>query len=286
MNKGIVDSGCGGVLMEKSSEEAMELFETLSDHTQQFSSRGRQGVKSKGMYEVNLNGGSPNQMAVVERKLDMIAKAMSTQNISPSQQATQLQVCAVCSHFDYTTDTCPLYSFVDQEQANYVGQNDYPPKNNPYSNTYNLGWRNHPNFSWNNNQSALNHQGQYRSSQSAAQPVQESKKSDLESIVMQLATQQQQMLTSQKLFMAEEKQFWIKQRQTNAKHEQSIQRLEVQVGQMAKKLSGRKQGEFPAQTIPNPVGYQQLKAVTVLKSGKVIGTEETSQSSPHRASKS
>jgi hypothetical protein len=47
MNKGIVDSGYGGVLIEKSSEEAMELFETLSDHTQQFSSRGRQGVKSK-----------------------------------------------------------------------------------------------------------------------------------------------------------------------------------------------------------------------------------------------
>jgi hypothetical protein len=89
MNKGIVDSGCGGVLMEKSSEEAMELFETLSDHTQQFSPRGRQRVKSKGMYEVNLSGGSPNQMAMVERKLDMTIKAMTAQNISPNQQAAQ-----------------------------------------------------------------------------------------------------------------------------------------------------------------------------------------------------
>jgi hypothetical protein len=34
MNKGVVDSSCGGVLMEKSNEEAMELFETLSDHSQ------------------------------------------------------------------------------------------------------------------------------------------------------------------------------------------------------------------------------------------------------------
>jgi hypothetical protein len=57
MNKGIVDSGCGCVLMEKSSEEALELFKTLSKYSQQFSSKGRQGVKSKGMYEVNLNGG-------------------------------------------------------------------------------------------------------------------------------------------------------------------------------------------------------------------------------------
>jgi hypothetical protein len=237
MNKGVVDSGCGGVLMEKSSEEAMELFETLIDHSQQFSSRGRQGVKSKGMYEVNLNGESLNQMAVMERKLDMIVKAIFAQNISPSQQAAQIQVCAVCSQFDHTTETCPLYSSVDQEQVNYVGQNSYPPKNNPYSNTYNPGWRNHPNFSWNNNQNALNLQGQQRNSQQAAELVQESKKSDLESIVRQLAASQEQ-------FMEEEKKFWTEQRQTNAKHEQSIQRLEVQVGQMAKELSGRKQDEF------------------------------------------
>jgi hypothetical protein len=163
-NKGIVDSGCGGVLMEKSSKEAMELFETLSEHSQQFSSRGRQGVKSKGLYEVNLNCRSPSHMVAVDRKLDMIVKAMALQNISPSQQATPPQVCAIYSQFDQTTDTCPLYSSPDQEQANYVGQNNYPPKNNPYSNTYNPGWRNHPNFSWSNNQSALNFQGQQRNS--------------------------------------------------------------------------------------------------------------------------
>ena len=32
-NKRIVNSACGGVLMEKSSKEAMELFETLSEHS-------------------------------------------------------------------------------------------------------------------------------------------------------------------------------------------------------------------------------------------------------------
>ena len=56
-NKSIVDLASGGVLMEKNSEEAIELFETFSENSQQFSSRGRQGVKSKGMYEVNMNGG-------------------------------------------------------------------------------------------------------------------------------------------------------------------------------------------------------------------------------------
>ena len=120
-NKVVVDSGCGGVLMEKSGEEAMELFEQLSDHSQQFSSKRRQGIKSKGMYKVNPNGGSPSHMATVDRKLDMIVKAMALRNISCNQQAAPLQVCAICSQFDHTIDTCHLYSFVDQEQANYVG---------------------------------------------------------------------------------------------------------------------------------------------------------------------
>jgi hypothetical protein len=118
-NKGVVDSGCGGVLMEKSNEEAIELFKTLSEHSQQLASRGRQGIRSKGIYEVNLNGGSPSHMVTVDKKLDMIVKAMALQNISPSQQAAPLQVCAICSQFDHTTDTCPLYSSADQEQANY-----------------------------------------------------------------------------------------------------------------------------------------------------------------------
>jgi hypothetical protein len=78
------------VLKEKSNEEAMELFETLSEHSQQFSSKERQGIKSKGMYEMNLNGGSPSHMVIVDRKLDMIVKAMALQNISPSQQAAPL----------------------------------------------------------------------------------------------------------------------------------------------------------------------------------------------------
>jgi hypothetical protein len=251
----------------------MELFETLSEHSQQFSSRGRQGVKSRGLYEVNSNGGSSSHMVAVDRKLDMIVKAMALQNISPIQQITPSQVCALCSQLDHTTETCPLYSSTDQEQANYVGQSNYPPKNNPYSNTYNPGWRNHPNFSWSNNQ------GQQRNSQQAAQPIQESKKNDLESLVMQ-------MVKSQDQFLTEEKQFRNEQRQTNAKHEQSIQRLEVQVGQLAKEINVRKQGELPAQTIPNPGGHQQVQAITTLRNGKTIGVDEPKQVTQDEASMS
>ncbi|MED6151315.1 hypothetical protein PIB30_081330 [Stylosanthes scabra] len=37
-------------------------------------------------------------------------------------------------------------------QVNYVNNQPRPPYNDPHSNTYNPGWRNHPNFSWGGNQ--------------------------------------------------------------------------------------------------------------------------------------
>jgi hypothetical protein len=77
---------------------------------------------------VSINGGVQTHMATMERKLDMLVKAMTTHNISHIQQIAQVKVYAICYHSDHTTETCPMSSFIDYEQANYVGQNNYPPK--------------------------------------------------------------------------------------------------------------------------------------------------------------
>jgi hypothetical protein len=60
-------------------------------------------------------------MATLERKLDMLVKVMTTHNISHIQQIAQMEVCAICSHSNHTSETCPMFSFTDQEQENYVG---------------------------------------------------------------------------------------------------------------------------------------------------------------------
>jgi len=70
------DSAYGGVPMEKNSEEAIQRFETLSENSQQFSSRGRQGLKGNGIYEVNIKGGVQTQIATMKKNLDMLVKAM------------------------------------------------------------------------------------------------------------------------------------------------------------------------------------------------------------------
>lgn len=71
--------------MEKTSEEVVDLFEILTENSQQFSSRGKKGLKGKGVYEVSTNGGVQTQMETMERKLNMIVKAMTNNSIAPFQ---------------------------------------------------------------------------------------------------------------------------------------------------------------------------------------------------------
>jgi hypothetical protein len=182
-----------------------------------------------------------------------------------------------------------MSSFTDQEQVNYVGHNNFPSKNNPYSNTYNAGWCNHPNFLWNNNQNVQNPQGQqtnFQQGNTYQAPPQvmhlkpKQKKNDLEGAILQFITVQQQTNAQTNLSI----------QKLEATTSQAIQRLETHVGQMAKEMSERKMSEFPSQTIHNLRGHKQVNAVTFLRNGKVIDnkveTEKEVQAPPTKATTS
>ena len=67
--------------------------------------------------------------------------------------------CGICSIQGHPTDMCPTLQEDGLEQVNalgykgpsaYQGQGPSQPKYDPYSSTYNPGWRNHPNLSYGN----------------------------------------------------------------------------------------------------------------------------------------
>ena len=62
----------------------------------------------------------------------------------------QAMSCSICQSFEHLVEECPTMPVVREmfrDQANVIRQ--FTPSNNAsYSNTYNLNWRNHPNFSW------------------------------------------------------------------------------------------------------------------------------------------
>ncbi|CAN6695643.1 unnamed protein product [Malus baccata var. baccata] len=171
------------------------------------------------------------------------------------------EVCGVCSMMGHVTDICP--SFRDQgglEQANALGgfQGQQRQKYDPYSNNYNVGWRNHPHLKWNNQdngqQSVPNNYNRppgffQARPQTPFQPQQQQAPSkSLEDLIASLAnsTQSHQQKT-----------------------DKAIENLERQMSQLASLIGQQHQpGRLPSQTVTNP-NAEQLNAMT-LRSRKEV----------------
>ncbi|XP_031277994.1 uncharacterized protein LOC116136420 [Pistacia vera] len=135
------------------------------------------------------------------------------------------------------------------DQANYVSNFRWP-NNNPYSETYNPVWRNHPNFSWSNNNQVKQPLPGFQS---------QKKKSNLEEMMVKFLSTTNTRIHNQEV---------------------SIKNLEAQIGQLANIISGKQQGHLPSDTEKNP--NEQCKAIT-LRDGKVIGEEESQKKAESEA---
>ena len=82
------------------------------------------------------------------------------QQLAMGGTTQQVMTCGICSKNGHPTDSCPtLYEEGNNEQVNAVGgfqgQNGFQRKYYPFFNTYNLGWRDRPNFSYGGIQQAV-----------------------------------------------------------------------------------------------------------------------------------
>ena len=133
-----------------------------------------------------------------------------------------MKACGICAASNHPTDMCPTLQEDSHEHINairgFLGQ---PQRRyDPYSNTYNPGWRDHPNFSYGP-----------RPPYPAPQPS-TSSGTPLEDIVKSLA---------------------LNTKQFQEETRQSIQDLGNQVSQLASSVSRlESQGKLPSQTVINP----------------------------------
>ncbi|KAI5657805.1 hypothetical protein M9H77_26598 [Catharanthus roseus] len=148
INRQMVDSSCGGTFLHKTADETWDLFENLSDNSQQHSTSSCVGtsrqIGNRGMYEVSQNVDLSLKVDALSKKFDQLLALNTLPTNSPNVQG----VCAICSSPSHVIYGCPsasLFPEFVQEQVN-VAQG-FHRQNDPYSNTYNSGWRNHPNFS-------------------------------------------------------------------------------------------------------------------------------------------
>ncbi|XP_057248187.1 uncharacterized protein LOC130590178 [Beta vulgaris subsp. vulgaris] len=134
-----------------------------------------------------------------------------------------------------------------------MGKTTEAPNNDPYSNTFNPGWRNHPNFSWRNQgQQNANVNSQIPPGFHQKQPQQEIRPS------WELAIEKLANATSERIEKLETKVDQIAISNRN---------VELQLGQLANAINSRSQGALPSNTEVNP--KQHCNAVT-LRNGKEL----------------
>ncbi|CAN6677885.1 unnamed protein product [Malus baccata var. baccata] len=193
-------------------------------------------------------------------------------------------VCGVCSMQGHANDQCPqLIENGGWESANAVGfGNQNQPRHDPYPNTYNPGWRDHPNFKWRDPQQPQQ-QGGFRQqppgfytkpfvpnqNQVQSAPTTSGMSLDNDQVVKLLTTLTQEVQTQNK------------ERQIQDKR---VDNLEKQIGQIAEFMGQiREQGRLPSSTVMNPKGGFETAKAIMLKNGKQVGTDSnTSKSSKTR----
>jgi hypothetical protein len=282
-----LDTMNGRDFLSFTGDEAYKALDEMAERAQQWDfqdSWDRQDPTSKtrGMYEVKENAELREEVKELKRKFATLVLNKPV-NATETYQA---DVCGLCANPMHFTQNCPtLLAENPIEEVNAF--NEYRKSTGgPFSETYNPGWRNHPNFSWKQNQSLNQGKPPYQAQPSAYQAPQPAPQSSLEE--MMKAFMQSTDKNLQALMQSNEK-------LTNAtlcnsrdiqELKSSVANMEGQIGQLANQVGERERGKFPSQPVPNPKGQfgigssstpthgqDHVQAITTLRSGKQVDNQ-------------
>ncbi|XP_062119320.1 uncharacterized protein LOC133833078 [Humulus lupulus] len=247
----VLDASANGAILSKTYNKAFEILERIASNNYQWSNtRAPTSRKVAGVLEVDA---LTAQMALMTNILKNMSLGGNIQLAAAIQSA---EVSCVYCGDGHTFENCPS----NPASICYVGNQNFNCNNNPYSNSYNPAWRQHPNLSW-GGQGASSSGAPAQGKQSfppgfshqprAQQPHQSqgSQSSSLESLMRDYMAKNDAVIQSQAA---------------------SLRKLEIQLGQLANDLKNRPQGSLPSDTEnPRRDGKEQCKAIN-LRSGKIL----------------
>ncbi|XP_075473854.1 uncharacterized protein LOC142504895 [Primulina tabacum] len=194
-----------------------------------------------------------NEVSVtpIDQRLDSLTSLLEK---LVAGRVQQVKACGVCAMVGHPTDMCPSLQEEPTQQVNAVDGFPGQPQRryDPYSNSFNPGWKDHSNFSYRNQEGQQGYpQQNYHKHPSPAQASNSGM--SLDEIVKALAENTQKF-----------------QQETRA----SIQNLSTQVGQLETsihKLEAKNLGNIPSQTVVNP--KENVSAIT-LRNCKELDIQE------------
>ncbi|KAM2519433.1 hypothetical protein ACFX1W_000057 [Malus domestica] len=259
MERQMLDASAGGALVDMTPVAAKTLIANRAHNAQQYEGVGQRDTpRPHHVNEVSSISELQSQMANLTSMLSQFVEGPKTQGTT---------ICGVCSIQGHQSDQCPqLIENGGWESAHAVGYgNQNQPRGDPFSNTYNQGWRDHPNFRWRDAQQPAQ-QGGFRQPPGffprpmAPQPPHQAQSSQNNSGTSMNDDKTYQLLTTMAQGL-----------QTQAKE---VNELNKQMGQMAEFLGQiRENGKLPSTTVVNPKGgFESAKAIT-LRSGTEVGSK-------------
>ncbi|XP_074299363.1 uncharacterized protein LOC141630440 [Silene latifolia] len=249
---------CGGILEEDarmikaatqggieymSVQEANALIKRLVGSSRNF---GRRIKKASVAYSSRQNS---NDMEDKVYFITNLVKELAKGNGNTSD----VKFCGLCNYPTHPTDGCPsLLTEEGNEEMKDLGFKKF----DPYSNTYNEGWKAHPNLGLRGNQ---NQRGP--SNSSFQKPPQNQSQNSLEDMMKPLAV-------NQVALQANTKEFQTAMLQQNRLTDSIIGNIETQVVQILNTPTKQptKGGSLPSHTIPPPT-MEQEQAVS-LRNGR------------------
>ncbi|XP_074305134.1 uncharacterized protein LOC141640142 [Silene latifolia] len=239
-----------------SVQEANELIERLVGSSRNF---GRRIRKTSG---TSSSRQGSNHM---EEKVDFLTNLVK-ELTKGSGSASHVKFCGLCNDPTHPTDGCPSLQTEEAiEAVKAIGFRKF----DPYSNTYNEGWKSYPNMGWGGNQNQ-NQKGSSNSSFQKPNQNQSQSQNSLEEMMKALAMNQVAMQKESQALRNNTKEFQTAMLQQNRLTDSRISNLETQVGQILNTLTSQttQGGSLPSHTIPPPT-KEQAKAVS-LRNGREL----------------
>ena len=131
--------------MIKTQDEAYILKEGMALKDFQWSNDRGQPKRVGGNIDVDT-------LTLHTAKMDSMSQRLDCLNVNAMSACALSRTCERCGSLDHLTMHCQVgNSFVpfSSEQVAYVNNFQPRPNHDPYSTPYNPGWKNHPNFFYN-----------------------------------------------------------------------------------------------------------------------------------------
>ncbi|KAL4341450.1 hypothetical protein GQ457_08G017870 [Hibiscus cannabinus] len=254
----MLDASANGTLLDKPPRESLKILDKLAQNDYQHPT-SRRGNTRRGPAQLDS---SDNILAQIASLTNMVKNMQKQPHI---QEVKTLDAfCDQCGS-NHDASECGQQA----ESSCYVGNYN----RNDMSNTYNPTWRNHPNFSWKNQNNTLNpqqptqsgFQNQPRQNQQP-HPRQEfqqpSEYKSLENTLNQFMAQTSTYMERTDRFIQKTDAFMDRTEMKLQNHDATLKSLETQVGQISQILSSRPNGGFPSDTkVAKGATHEQCNAI-------------------------